>query len=127
MVDQLLRREPPAAKAGDMFVHPGTGDIMVDFGITLSGECIERAARIGHLRGEHGLIGGIGIIVRHRCRQIITKAPGELGENPPARLAVTDGFHHARRILRAHPRADEIPQRNVGALELVLGRQDMGR
>ena len=51
----------------------------------------------------------------------------DLGKNPPRRPAVADGLDHRRGVLRGDARNEEVPQRHVGPLELVLGRQDVGR
>src|SRR5205807_2132256 len=58
--------------------------------------------------------------------QVVAETAADLGEHPPRRAAIADGCHDRGRVLGRHARNEEVPQGDVGPLQLVLGGQDVG-
>ena len=104
-----------------MRVDPRCGDVVLDLDPARGDEVVERAPRALADAGEHGVVvGALG-------DQVVAQTTTHFRDHPPARPPVADGVDDCRRVLGGDARAQEVPQRDVGSFELVLGRQHMGR
>ena len=124
LVDEQPGREPPATQPRDVLVDPWRGQVVVDLDPAVGDELLERSTTPLRDLRQHDVVGQLLVA---RVRQVVPESAAELGEHPPRRATVAHRVDDRRGVLRRDSRAQEVPEGHVGALELVLRGQHVGR
>ena len=107
-----------------MPLDPRRGELVVVLHPAVRHDLVEGAPPAGGDGREPGVVGRLLAVGR---RDVVSEPAPELGEDPPRRTPVPDRFDDRRCVLRGDAWHEEVPQRDVGALELVLRREHVRR